>query len=66
MDATRTLRREDGAAVGAPATKTCEIVTPYLSFIQSWDHASYRPNNGPFPTMTNAVKNKCLVEWGWK
>ena len=65
MDATRTLRREDGAAVGAPATETCEIVAAYESFYRS-KGTGYRPNTGPFPTMTNAAKNKCLVDWGWK
>ena len=65
MDATRTLRREDGAAVGAPATKTCEIVAAYESFYRS-KGAHYRSNTGPFPAMTNAAKNKCLVDWGWK
>jgi len=63
MDATRTLRREDGAAVGAPATKTCEIVLPYPSF---YGRGHSIPNTGPFPTLTNAAKNKCLVDWGWK
>ena len=56
MDATRTLRREDGAAVGAPATKTCRVGAGYKH--------SYAP--APYPTMTAAAKNKCLVDWGWK